>query len=238
MLTYKTPLVRIINQSEKENKLTCKRRSNLVVIQVENKLIIDLYIVSELRSGASWGCTLLGMENIILSLRGLCHFTDSIELAVLTNFVYAWSTKSLDCPCMYCSIRVASAANLWKWDNNVKITASNTRTVFLDHIVHLTNNLIRKNSSEPNCLQGGRKYYPVCTERSEHIALICSKKKIELLVTLEYMVRRPSVLHYARFFQSGDKLHPQTAMKFDLKWLVGRVYQVYKPNNLWINIPG
>lgn len=53
MLTYKTPLVRIINQSEKENKLTCKRRSNLVVIQVENKLIIDLYIVSELRSGAS-----------------------------------------------------------------------------------------------------------------------------------------------------------------------------------------
>jgi len=37
----------------------------------------------------------------------------------LTNFVYAWSTKSLDWPWMYCSIRVARVANLCKTVNQV-----------------------------------------------------------------------------------------------------------------------
>lgn len=36
----------------------------------------------------------------------------SSEKESLTNFVYAWSTKSLDCPATNCSIRVARAANL------------------------------------------------------------------------------------------------------------------------------
>lgn len=33
---------------------------------------------------------------------------------ILTNLEYVWSTRSLDCPWMYCSMRVARIANLGK----------------------------------------------------------------------------------------------------------------------------